>query len=218
MPAMRTEDYTADAICKAMSLPSFIEQPWALSEYPTLRMLLTPSFHPELCITLSRNSKAVLLSVVALATQYWSHSSEVYLPHEHEDLTLPQTPFDEALALFTAAHRTIDPKHCYVCLDGMGSESCLVLRAGTRRFRAEVSMHAQYKQFVAWVIDLAWNACRQPRIRNSLGQAASYLGIEYPVKEVPPEPPLMRLAVLGTSQERSDFLEMLRQAKKAKTT
>jgi hypothetical protein len=215
---MRLEDYTADAICQAMSLPGFIEQPWAQREYPIMRILLTPSFHPELCITLSRNSEAVLLSVVALTTQYWSHSSEMCLPHEHEEFTLPQTAFDEALTLFTTAHGTVDPQRCYICLDGMGSESCLVSRAGTSRVRAEVSMLPQYKQFVAWVIDLAWNACRLPQIRNSLAQSASYLGVNYPVQEVPPQPPLMRLAVLGTPQERSDFLEMLRQSKKAKTT
>jgi len=61
---MRLEDYTADAICQSMGL-RFIEHSWAQAETPTLRVVLTPSFHPELCITLSRTADAVRLSVVA---------------------------------------------------------------------------------------------------------------------------------------------------------
>jgi len=47
-----------------------------------------------------------------------------------------------------------------------------------------------------------------------LSQAASYLGIKYPLQELAPSKPITRLAVLGTPEEKNDCFEMLRQAKK----
>jgi hypothetical protein len=211
---MRLEDYTADAICQAMGLPSFIEDSWAQAESPTLRVVLTPSFHPELCVTLSRTADAVRLSVVALTEQFWSQRSGVYLPTEREEVHLALRDFDEALALFATAHANFDSLRRYVCIDGMGSESCLVSRTGTQRLDAHVSAHRPSGQLVERLIELAWNACRQPRVRNALSQAARYLSVEYPLEEVPPQPAITRLAVLGTPEARHDYFEMLRQSKK----
>ena len=96
----------------------------------------------------------------------------------------------------------------------MGSESCLVSRAGTRRLRAHVSEQAATGRFVAELIDLAWNACRHPRVRNALGQAAHYLSVEYPLQDLPAGSAVTRLGVLGTPQERLEFFEQLRRHKK----
>ncbi|KYF77512.1 hypothetical protein BE20_56615 [Sorangium cellulosum] len=58
---MLTEQYTADAICNAMGLPAFIERGLPL---PALRLLLMPSFDPEVCITLTGAAGDERLSVV----------------------------------------------------------------------------------------------------------------------------------------------------------
>ena len=212
---MRLEDYTADAICQSMGL-RFIEHSWAQAETPTLRVVLTPSFHPELCITLSRTADAVRLSVVALTRQFWSQGSGVVLPTECEEAHLSSKDFDEVLALFAGVRAGFDTQGRYVCVDGMGSMACLVSRAGTQRFEAHVSEHRPAGQLVVRLIELAWNACRQPRVRNALAQVARYLSIEYPVEEVPPQPATTPLAVLGTPEGRHDYFEMLRQSKKDK--
>lgn len=211
---MRPEDYTADAICRAMSLPCFVENPWTQSDSPTLRVVLTPSFHPELCITFSRSVDSTSLSVVALAVQYWSQHAELYLPSHCDEAHPSLNAFDETVALFRAAHAAFDPDRRYVCIDGMGLETCLVSRAGTQRLSTHVSEQTDTGRLVVRLIDLAWNGCRHPQVRNVLAQAARYLGVEYPLQDVPPAPRVTRLAVLGTAEERHDYLEMLRRRKK----
>ena len=69
---MHLEHYTADAICQAMGLPGFVEESWTQCDGPTLRLLLKPSFHPELCLTLFREKESTRLSVVALAERFWT--------------------------------------------------------------------------------------------------------------------------------------------------
>ena len=211
---MRLEDYTADDICRAMGLPGFVEQPWVQSEDPNLRLVLTPSFHPELCITLARSADGTWLSVVVLLKRLWAERSLVCLPHESEATNLPSAAFEEVLALFTAAHASFDPERRYVCVDGMGSASCLVSRTGTKLLDAHVSAHVATGQFIGRLIELAWNACCHPGVRNALAQAALYLGGEYPIQEVAPQPAVTRLAVLGTPEEKSQYLAILQQRKK----
>src|SRR5262245_43874983 len=102
--AMHLEDYTADNICQAMRLPGFIEAHWAQSDVPTLRVILTPSFTPELCMTFSRTDDSASVSVIALAEQFWAHRSEAYLPRDCEEARLPLGAFDDAVRLFELAH------------------------------------------------------------------------------------------------------------------
>src|SRR5262249_29654975 len=148
--------YTADNICQAMRLPGFIEAHWAQSDVPTLRVILTPSFTPELCMTFSRTDDSASVSVIALAEQFWAHRSEAYLPRDCEEARLPLGAFDDAVRLFELAHSTFDPDRPYACIDGMGSESCLVSRAGTQRLQAHVSEQAATGRLVVRLIDLAW--------------------------------------------------------------
>jgi len=210
---MRLEDYTSDAICRAMSLSGFIEPSWTEAERPTLRVVLTPSFHPELCITVADGAGGVSLSVVALAEKFSAPRADIHLPTNREQSQLSSSVFQEVSELFQAAHAAFDSSRRYVCVDGMGSESCLVSRAGTQRLHAHVSGQATGR-FIARLIDVAWSGGRDPRVRNALARAASYLEIKYPLDVLPPEPLVTRLAVLGTPDDRRDYLEMLRRRKK----
>jgi len=214
---MRLEDYTADAICRAMGLSGFVEQPWTQAENQTLRVVLTPSFHPELCLTFSQSSDSTPLSIAVLLDQLWARPSVVCLPHECEEIDMPSVVFDEVLALFATARASYDPQRRYVYCDGMGSESCLSSRGGTQRLDAHVSSDAAVGKLVTRLIGLAWNSCRRARVRNALAQAARYLEIEYPLQDVPPQPPITRLAILGPPEEKRDCFEMLQRVKKGGT-
>src|SRR6478609_3412525 len=150
---MRLEEYSPDAICKAMSLPGFIEEEWAEGDNPTVRLVLTPSFHPELCITISRSGDGTSMSVVSLKEQLWAQRSWIHIPSEGEEVNLPSGVFDEILSLFNTAHGSVDPERHYVCLDGMGSEACNVSRAGTKRFRAHQSTEIVTDRFAALLIE-----------------------------------------------------------------
>ena len=200
-----------------MGLPGFIEESWAQADFPTLRVILTPSFHPEVCITLSRRLEGTSLSVIALIERVWVRGFGVYLPREEENVHLASSVFDEASDLFNAAHAAFDPKRLFICVDGMGSESCLVSGANTRRMRAHVWAQASIGQLVARLIEVSWNGCRRPVVRNALAHAALYLDGDYPLQEVPPKPETTHLAILGSEEERDEFLQMVRKAKKRKT-
>ena len=206
---MNREDYTSDTICREMNLPGFIEAPWVEAESPTLRVVLTPSFHPELCITVARGPKATLVSVVALAEHLWIQQTAVRLHSNREQVQLPLNVFEEVIDLCRAAHTGFDPNRQGICCDGMGSESCLVSRASTQRLRAHVNEHKATGLFVARLIELAWNNCRTARIRNALAHAAAYLGIKYPLEVLPGEKPITRLGILGTPEAREDYFRMI---------
>jgi hypothetical protein len=213
---MRLEDYTPDAICQAMKLPGFIEPSWMEAEQPTLRVLLTPSFTPELCITVFGKPEATVLSIVALAEQFWSQRGEGYSLSNGEELQLPSGVFEEVHGLFHKAHGAPAPDNTVAYCDGMGSELCLVSRAGTRRLSAHLSAHHAARELIARLIDVAWSTSQLPKIRNALAQAAAYLDKKYPLQEVAPESSLTRLAVLGTPEDRRDYLAALKRHKKDK--
>lgn len=211
---MRLEDYTPDSICQAMGLKGFIEPSWAESESPTLRVVLTPSFHPELCITFTCGAESAWLSVVALGERFWAQRADVFLPSDREQTQVPSHTFEEVVGLFQASHSAFDPNRRFVCCDGMGSKSCLVSRASTQRLDAHVREQGATGTFIARLIEVAWSSCQRPRVRNSLAQAAWYLDIKYPLENLPPDAPITRLAVLGKPEDRNEYLEMLRRRKK----
>jgi hypothetical protein len=75
--------------------------------------------------------------------------------------------------------------------------------------QAHVSTQKTVKKFVGRMIELAWNGCLQPRVRNALAQTAMYVDIKYPMQNVPLKPSVTRLAVLGTPEERRDIFKLL---------
>lgn len=197
-----------------MGLTGFIETSWSESEQPFLRVVLTPSFHPEVCITVAPGANVASLSVIALAEHLWAQKADVYLPHNDERFEITKDAFEDLVVLFKAAYAAFDPNPGFGCLDGMGSESCLVSRSDSKRLRAHVSEQQETGKFVVRLVDIAWNGCQNPRVRNALAGTARYLGTKYPLDPLPETTPVTRLAILGSPEERHDFLEMLKSRKK----
>jgi hypothetical protein len=211
---MRHEDYTSDTICRAMGLSGFVENSWTESEQPFLRVVLTPSFHPEVCITVAPGANVASLSVVALVDQLWARKADVRSSCDDERVDVTPSAFEEVVGLFQAAHAAFNPNRKFVYIDGMRSESCLVSRAHTRRIRAHVSEQQATDKFVARLVEIAWSGCKHPRVRNALAGAAIYLGIKYSLDPLPERKPVTHLAVFGSPEDRRDFLEMLKKQKK----
>jgi hypothetical protein len=76
-----------------MNLSQFVDPSWMQAETPALPVVLMPSFHPELCITVIRTADAALLYIVALREQFWARSDKVYLPSDREQNPLPSDAF-----------------------------------------------------------------------------------------------------------------------------
>src|SRR5689334_5590084 len=69
---MRVEQYTPDAICQALGLGPFALEPMTNLAF---RLLLTPSFSPELCVTLTTDGSKSAVDIRTFATQFWHAES-----------------------------------------------------------------------------------------------------------------------------------------------
>ena len=155
-----------------------------------------------------------MISIVALTEQFWAQKGDVYLTSAREQVQVSTSVFEELSGLFQKAHNAPEPDGRNTFCDGMLSDSCLVSRAATLRLSVHVSAHQANAALIARLIDLAWHTGKLTRVRNALAQAALYLEIKYPLQELPSEGPVSRLAILGTAEEKRDYLDMLKRQKK----
>ena len=212
---MNLKDYTVDNICRAMLLPGFIEDSWTQSDQPVLRLVLTPSFSPEVCLTITHRNDQTIISVDAFVEQFWLLPSPVQSsPCNFEEVICESNVFDHIVNLFEMAEEKSKQKLGYICIDGMGIETCLISRGCIRQFKFHVA-NQEPGGFVSQTIAKAWNGCRDPQIRNALAHCAFYLGERYSLEEMPPKVSVVNLAILGTPSEKHEYLEKLRLQKKA---
>ena len=207
------DKYTPDAICQALGLTALIEPECAESNSLVMRLLLKPSFHPEICITISRGLEVTDLTVLAASSQFWplvrdgrmSVSLNTY--QETERLGLPI--LDEFVPDFLSVFEKVSAIERWVYVDGMGVNA--VLSSGQRivQFGAHASIPA-LSRFISRVISVSWRSCKAPHVRNGLADAARYVGTNYAKEVIPQAPTKTRLLILGTPDDRTELLELLR--------
>ncbi|WP_437939264.1 hypothetical protein [Sorangium sp. So ce341] len=203
---MLTEQYTADAICSAMGLPAFIERSLPL---PALRLLLMPSFDPEVCITLAGAAGDERLSVVALTESLWQQAAPRRLSAWREHVELSTDAVVHSFADFgaaVAANREVTGR--IACIDGMPVEGCSITGTGVERIACHPYRPA-VSGFVSKLIRLAWESCSGPGVRNGLAACARYVGVNLPPEATPPAVARSRVVILGGSDDRADLLEQL---------
>jgi hypothetical protein len=76
-------------------------------------------------------------------------------------------------------------------------------------FDTSVGRSPQYEEFVGQAIQLAWNAIDEPRVKNALSEAGSYVGLKLPELPAPPDKPTIRTMVLGSGEEATPLLNAL---------
>lgn len=205
--SMRLEQYTADAICRSMGLDAF--EPTGPS--PAVRVLLKPSFHPEVCLTLTPDADPTraCLSVVALTESFWRQQAPRRLPELREEIAVPADVYSEAVTGLASALADRDRGDRMICVDGMGIECCHVSTDGIERF-AEHVYRSTLSTFLDRLIWVAWTACRVTGVRNALADCAWYLGKDYPRESDPERPPVRRVLILGEPDARAEYFELLR--------
>ncbi len=208
------QEYIADAICRAVNLPGFVEPAWSEREHPTLRILLTPSFHPEVCITISRAGNSCSISVMVLGGRFWVVGPTAGLKSSREQISASTETYEGWLNLFKKACAQAAVKGRVVCIDGMSMECCLVSRQDNQRFKTCVDPrdHA----FLKAILEVAWANCKDPKVRNGLSDAAYYLDLKFPHQEIPPDLPTSQIAILGTPEARKEYFELLQKVKGTK--
>jgi hypothetical protein len=203
---MLTEQYTADAICKAMGLPAFIEP--GLPQ-PALRLLLMPSFDPEVCITLTGPAGSARVSVMVLTASFWQQPAPHRLSAWKEQIEVSASAIADSLADFAAAlaaDREVTGR--MVCIDGMPVEGCTITGTGVERIACHPYRPA-VSRFVLKLLRLAWDSCSGARVRNGLAACARYVGASLPLEASLPDVGRSRVLILGSSEDRADLLEQL---------
>ena len=204
---MNTDFYTADAICKAMGLPAFERDPACTEAVEAVRVLLRPSFHPEICLTFEGSQ----VSVICAREMIWRQLGPPPMPTHRAKAGLPVGTFDALLtSLAPVAHRgtTTVPG---ITIDGMPTELLyfragkLVLKVGGNGGRDD-----DFSAFLALAVVTAWQCISSDQCRNSLAEAAGYLGKSLPRQTELPRKPIVETLVLGSEEDRAQVLEALR--------
>lgn len=209
---MLSANYTSENICRALGLGGFAND-WQLAAADQcIRVLLKPSFHREVCISILRKAGEVSVSVVASVSQIWLQDWPVpQLTQVEEDAgILSELQFTRLSSLLNIA---AEPKQAqrFVVIDGMPVHTVLrANREGKLNLDQNVACDASYGSFVAEVIKQTHSAIDSPGIRNALADAATYVGVRIPFDALPPPKDIVRTIVLGSQEETTQLLEALR--------
>ena len=127
---MRSDQYTADAICRSMGLDAF--EP--AGPAPSLRVILKPSFHPEVCITVYTSiEERSEISVIALKEMVWRQCVVHRLQSVQESTTVPSEDFIGAFEGYEISQSSDTCTDRSIRIDGMGIDCCLLSAHGIHR-------------------------------------------------------------------------------------
>lgn len=203
---MTPEDYTPETICTALGVGAFAEAWRQGLPARQLRLLLTPSFDSEVCITFSEDENGSAdVSVACARRQFWSSGFGGLADSERKVGLLPFAEIEAGLR----GAMPIGARHG-IAIDGMPLHIAYRSLAASVRVSANPTATEPLGVFVARTIGTVWSACEQARVRNALAHAGRYVGLELTLVDLGPEPARTTLAVLGAPQERAEFLDAVR--------
>ncbi len=184
---MQSKDYTAENICKAMGLAGFSNDPTFEDHQSVIRLLLMPSFHPELCLTLAANEREAILSIIALTDQFYRRPDPAWsLPIYSEKIEVSWSEFEKLFDTARALAHNQQLAETARGLDGM-SFSCLI-RDGDKVWLFEkiyVSKGQAPASFVGVVLLSAYEHVQKPECRNAIAQVGYYVSRGLPFEERP---------------------------------
>jgi len=200
---MHFDQYTDGVICSAMGIGPF--EP--LDDLRSIRLLLKPSFHPELCITLHQ----LRLSIVALRSKLWQEP----VPHDLLQLaaaipTIPQH-FEDTLKSFQLAAAANAAKRPSVCVDGMPVSAIYKSTEGYLSFSGHPTSSDEIC-FVVNLLRLANDLAASVPLRNRISECGRYLDRSFIVEPESNLHDTTRIVVLGSPKDRTEYLAMLRAA------
>jgi len=184
-----------DEVCSAMALPRFV--PDANNE--AIRLLLRPTFHPEVCVTLTPTD----LSVVTLQKPLFSKSVFNRIPEFAERVPIDDAEYHAECKEFESALIESMTPRTRLVIDGMGISAVRVTNGTITRFAAD-SARQMACAFCASVCSLVIEKTKTAEIRNRVSRCGGYASGDFTVLSEPEfQPPeATHILVLGVSQER----------------
>jgi len=208
---VKLDDYTADAICHALGVgqldPGPVSTGWAL------RLLLKPSFHPEVIVTLNATDAGGCIAEVAVpALQVW-HAGLFPQVVSRATVDLGADSAADFLARLSSTPTVIGR---WMTMDGMvfqsgsidGMSFDAVLRTpeGARAIADQISEGEESR----WIRELL--VALHARIEDAgcaraLADAASYAGLDLASPEPGPAP--ARIGIFGSAEEREALVRAI---------
>ena len=204
---MHPANYTPHNLCNALGIGT-PEPVLAQGEHAVLRVLLTPSFQPEICLTVRGTAGDARVDVVAARSQIWHQTGIVpaAAATDADNAAIDQRRLDELCAAARLALRPGVPAG-KIILDGVRAHAVLRTPGETLAFDAPLGEHAGLDGLVERLLSLAWDAVALPRLRNAI---ADQLSSERPRFDVPPDKPVFTTMVLGPAEDVEPVLAALR--------
>ena len=202
---MKTGAYTAEAICQCMGIVSFEHDPVCIRAMEAVRLLLKPSFHPEICITFADG----IVSVVSARGMIWQQYQPAPMLADRSEAVMAQAAFASLLASMVPAPPAPDAVPGFI-VDGMPTE-LLHFKAGARASKVggNGGRKGDFSAFIGHVLALAWELVPSPYCRNALADAAEYVGRHFPRVPEPPRKPVVETVVLGSEEDRAQLMAAL---------
>lgn len=203
---MQTDAYTADAICQCMGLLSFDGDLELASASEAVRLLLKPSFHPEVCITIADAQ----VSVVSARSMIWRMFEPAPVLTDRAQASLSSEAFDSLLRQMQPVKQANGVPG--IVIDGMPTD---LLHIKTGKIVLRVGGNAggrrgDFSAFVSAVIRAVWDLISNVHCRNALADTAGYVGESLPRLDEPPRKPTVATVVLGPAEERAELLAALK--------
>lgn len=167
---------TPDETCQALGLESFGAPYAARAPRQQMRLLLEPSFHPELCLEFVERDGALRVTAACAAASLYAIEGGDALEisageGRAKGASLAALELDFRRALGEPDPRTTGRDGVRVSVFWRSFDSRLIVE------RANPTSDSALGGFVARAAALAWGAVAQPACRESLDRAGGYLGL-----------------------------------------
>ena len=204
---MHAANCTPENLCRAMGLGPFEPAPGD-GELDALRVLLMPSFHPEMCLTFRHDAMQARLEVVAARSQIWRQQGIAPFPAPVDAAGghVEATTLEELVRAWHVAIQP-QPRDSVVICDGVHAHAVLRTREGVARLDAVLGERPAFDHLVRAALAAAWEIVAEPRVRNAI---ADLSGRDLPRSEVPPDKPLFTTMVLASDSEAALLLAALK--------
>jgi hypothetical protein len=208
---MRIEQYTPDTIAQCMGLCSFFSDLSLQEKDIALRVLLQPSFHPEVLISITSSNGQERLEVIAARTMIFRQFEPAPMLTDRCEEPVAAVLEKVSSELSAALVPEFQRGEPGIAIDGMPTDILLV-RANTPSIAIEhnVGRQGRLSTLVGTIISLAWDSTKSHFCKNALAEAGKYAGLDLPHCPEPPRKPTIETMVLGNPEDKHELMEALK--------
>lgn len=174
---MQLDEQTPDGFCQALGLPGFATEWLPGVPRQELRVLLLPTFHPEVCMEFREDDGTTMVTVTCAQSKISPFEPRSPTPVDQDSGAVANTTLAELEATLRKALN--EPDALTQGRDGMDINIFWrTLRAGLIVQHANSSQHPALGAFVAQLVARTYRAIKCSACKDSLAEAGVYVELE----------------------------------------